>query len=94
MGDLNYKGYRLNIDVEYDYESSKQYLYHDVYFEGKRVNSIDWSSWGAPITQADFELWIDLGQPTREHPAIKPDNNVYTPLNTEKLIKIKTYQGL
>jgi len=94
MNDLNYKGYRLNIDVEYDYESSKKYLYHDVYKDGKRVASIDWSSYGTPITQADFELWIDLGQPTRYHRAILSDNGVWTPLNTEKLLKIKAYKGL
>jgi len=55
---------------------------------------IDWSPYRT-LKKEDFELWIDLGMPNRDHEALQYEGKwVHCPLTSEDLQKIKKFKGL
>lgn len=92
-------GHVLNIERHF-YMGELEETYFEVKKPCGNYCHLDWSGWGGKPTQNDFSLWIQLGYPTRDHPAIKEykakkgwNTNVSEPLNTEYLQAIKEYEG-
>lgn len=84
---MQYKGFKYQPETEYEPELIR--TYHFVITpEGEQVH-FDWSSFSSP-TEEEFKLWIDLGLPDRDHPALQFEGKfVFAPLDNKDLNKIK-----
>lgn len=94
---LTVNGHTLNIERHFYMDELEE-----TYFEVKKPNGnychIDWSGWGVQPTSEDFALWIELGYPDRDHPALEAKREVtgikvYSPLDSKDLQTIKEYEG-
>ena len=92
---MDYKGHKLTIERHF-YMGELE----ETYFEVKRPDGnychMDWSGYGTKPTEEDFALWVELGYPDREHPALERERQkrlikVYSPLNSKDLGIIKEY---
>ena len=89
---LKHEGHTLNIERWFSSEGELE----ETYFEVKKPNGnfchIDWSGYGFAPTAEDFALWIELGYPNRDHPALEFEGRfVYCPINSKDLQTIKAY---
>lgn len=82
----NYRGFKMIEEVDYEEDNIKRF--HFVTTPDGRKVIMDWSSYSTP-TEKNFQLWVDLGMPNRDHPSLGK-RQYYCPLDENDLIKIKT----
>jgi hypothetical protein len=66
---IEYNGHTLTIERHF-YQDELEETYFEVSNPDGTFCHLDWSGWGDAPTHDDFKLWVDLGKPTRDHPAI------------------------
>lgn len=83
-----YKEYELLMDEELEpFENVKRYFYAKNLINNELV-SIDWTPYSIP-SEVDFELLVILNFPKREDYYSYFKSNVYSPMNSEKINKLK-----
>lgn len=83
----SYKGFTYSQEIDYEPDNMK--IFHIVKTPEGRQIQMDWSSYSTP-SKNDFELWVDLGLPDRNHPALYFEGKKYfCSLDRDDLIKIK-----
>lgn len=78
----NYRGFKMIEEVDYEEDNIKRF--HFVTTPDGREVIMDWSPYSTP-TEKNFQLWVDLGLPNRDHLSIRGN----APLNENDLLKIK-----
>lgn len=85
---MKYKGFTYSQELDIEPEECTK-IFHYVTTPDGHTHHMDWSSYSSP-TQHDFELFIDLGLPDRNHPALHfQGKNFFSPLDRNDLFKIK-----
>jgi len=87
-GHMKYKGFTYSQELDIEPEECTK-IFHYVTTPDGHTRNMDWSSYSTP-TQHDFELFVDLGLPDRNHPALHFEGrNFFCPLDRNDLFKIK-----
>lgn len=84
---MNYKGFKYTRE-EHCYDGEIEEVYHTVTTPDNKTVYMDFSSWDF-VTEADFQLWVDLGMPDRHSPEL---GKKLIPINGNDLITIKNWR--